>query len=132
MQGNNSDLTLDLRINGHSETYSIIDFGIEFEQVCDQKGQPQSETVGGIIFFVIDGVSAPFITHWMFSPYARKSGVFSFRLPSESSPLVVEFENAYCVDYTQTTSFNQNPYTKLVISAQTVKMNGRDHRNDWE
>ncbi|WP_152567161.1 type VI secretion system tube protein TssD [Porphyromonas macacae] len=125
-------MTLVLQISGHPETYSIINFGIEFEQVCDKKGQPQSETVGGTIFFVIDGVSDPFITHWMFSPYARKNGVFSFRLSNESSPLVIEFENAYCIDYSQTTSFNQNPYTKLVISAQIVKMNGRDHRNDWE
>ena len=132
MDVNNSDLTLDLAVDGAPAAYSIIDFGIEFAQACDKKGQPESETIGGIISFCIDGVSDPFITHWMFSPFSRKNGVFSFPLPNETSPLVVEFEDAYCIDYSQSTSFGSNPLTRLVLSAKTVRMNGREHQNIWE
>lgn len=128
----NADLTLDLIIDGSLKKYHVVQFDTLFTQPYDYKGQPQSETEGGIISFVLMEIPDNIINGWMMKSYEKKGGVFTFHKGVQTAPLTVTFKEAYCVNYQQSVMVNTGVSTRVVISAKSIKLNAKEHENRWK
>ncbi|GET47109.1 type VI secretion system tube protein TssD [Capnocytophaga felis] len=95
----------------------------------DIKGEPQSEIWGGTILLKLLQFPDAILSYWATSQYLKKDGEIVFRNSSASSPLKVKFSNAYCLEMHQ--NINQGVETVLVISAESLIINGQTYDSKW-
>lgn len=116
-----------------SKEYELSYFKVGFIQPTDHKGEPQHEVLGGQLCVTLTQLIEEDIFKWAVQSEERKSGVVEFRLPTSSSPMRVEFNNAYCVNFNQKMSpmDKTGVETTLVLSAEEVIMNGIDLNKFW-
>ena len=79
---------------------------------------------------MITQVTDAAIDTWMANSRLLKSGSVIFRQHG-SKVLVIQFEQAYCVECQQSVSGNGGVSTRLTISPNIISLNGIDHYNKW-
>ncbi len=113
------------------KTYEVESFKIGFEQPVDYKGQPQHETRGGQMSLVLpQAVDKPLFI-WARTSTLLKDGVVLFQTDLSMTVLEIAFENAYCISIDREINAHSGTKTSLVISAESIKMNGVEHNNFW-
>ena len=110
--------------------YEIGRFNIGFNQLIDYKGQPQNEVHGGRFAIILTEAVPENIYQWAIESSLR-NGVIKFRSKTTSSPLTVEFKNAYCVNFEREINSKTGLKTAMVIYPEEVIVNGIDFDNNW-
>ncbi|MDR1198768.1 MAG: type VI secretion system needle protein Hcp [Prevotellaceae bacterium] len=123
-----SELTVWLSID--NEEYEVSKFKIDFVQSSDYKGQPQDETRGGRMVLTLTQVLPDCFYRWAMTS-STKNGTVVFKSKTASSPLKIEFKNAFCVNFARTIDVNTGLNTNLVISPEALVINGINFNNQW-
>lgn len=122
-----------LDIDGNQ--YRVLNCNYSFGRSVDQFGKPSSDVMGGQIDLSIESNGETGFLEWITSSYTRKNGKVVFNKTNEDAELkVLEFEDAYLVNYSET--FDSEPNSSgmtehLTISAKKIIMGGAEHENAW-
>lgn len=124
-----------LKVAGGEFPVSKISYG--FKRDIDFYGQPKGNVIGGTIHVTVrcEGANSENgLTDWMLDHYKQESGSIEFMGLQQKIEQKVEFEEAFCVGYTE--EFNNTdpnlPYTtSLLISAKKISIGGTALDNEW-
>lgn len=112
------------------QEYEMDQFNISFGQSVDHKGQPQDEVRGGRILVGLTQTLPDSIYKWAMKSIG-KEGEIVFRSNTASSPLRIEFKNAYCVNFMRAISDKGGVKSSLQISPDEILINGISFDNHW-
>jgi hypothetical protein len=122
-----------------SQECEVVTCSYNFNQSTDDKGRPSSVVQGGTVNVTIIATaeSKPLIS-WMLDPYKQDSGSITFKRADQDSMLKdIQFEEAYCVGYTEVfdgrgDSSDASMTLSLTISANKLTVNGAKLDNKWK
>ena len=122
------NISAELRLMG--KVYSISQFNVSFSQNIDQFGEPQSESFGGQMLIVIPQLPDRAILQWAGGSRVMKSGEVVFRNETETTSLMILFENAYCTCLKQEVSGGSS--SSFTIYPQKISLNGEKLDYEWD
>lgn len=111
--------------------YEIQSFETEFSQQADHNGQPQHEVKGGLLHITLRQAADELLNRWMFQRNIFHNGTIVFAPISRTSnpPIKIIFTQARCISYQKVIGSNTGILIRLLISAQTININGVEHKN---
>ena len=113
------------------QEYEVSQFDISFFQGVDGKGEPQDHVRGGQMTMTLNQTLPESLYSWAMRT-STKDGKVEFRIKSGSSPMKIEFSNAYCLNFNRSiNSIGGGISTILTISPEEVNINGRGFDNRW-
>lgn len=126
-----NDTSVDGKLYLNGKEYAIDAFEIQFQQSFDFKGEPQREVKGGLLSLTINQTADEQLNYWMFHNDIKYSGsvVFGSFSRLANPVIIIEFINGRCARYSKSIS-NSSISLNLVITAQTIKVNGMEHKNN--
>jgi len=115
------------------DEYEVEQFKIGFHQPVDgNKNQPEGEVRGGRIMITLSQTVKNNIYGWAIKPWVKKNGAVLFKTGTSGVVFEVAFINAYCVNLQRVISaIGQGLSTTLVLSPESVSVNGIDFNNIW-
>ncbi len=121
-----------LSIDGGAEI-NVLHCSFRFTQATDATGKPSSIPQGGYVSIIIESTKDTEIYDWMISPTSMKNGVVTFYRRDMFSKLkVLDFNDAYCVDYHESFDHKgEHPMQiAFTISAKKLKLNESEFVNN--
>ncbi|WP_010664690.1 type VI secretion system tube protein TssD [Marinilabilia salmonicolor] len=113
------------------QEYEVSQFDISFFQGVDGKGEPQDHVRGGQMTMTLNQTLPESLYNWAMQS-STKEGKIDFRIESGSSPMKIEFSNAYCLNFNRSiNSIGGGVSTSLTISPEEIIINGRSFDNHW-
>ena len=115
------------------DEYAVEQFKIGFHQPVDNlKNQPEGEVRGGRIMITLSQTVKSNIYGWAVKPWMKKSGAVLFKTGTSGVIFEVAFTNAYCVNLKRVIeSLGQGLSTSLILSPESVSVNGIEFDNRW-
>ena len=115
------------------DEYAVEQFKIGFHQPVDGiKNQPAGEVRGGRIMITLSQTVKNNIYGWAVKPGMKKSGAVLFKTGTSGVIFEVAFTNAYCVNLKRVIeSLGQGLSTTLILSPESVSVNGIEFDNRW-
>ncbi|WP_018620717.1 type VI secretion system tube protein TssD [Spirosoma luteum] len=116
------------------EEYDVLSCNYSFGQSTDERGRPASNVQGGNIFVQVTANDQDTLMGWMVDPYKKSNGTIKFmRIDQDSTFKEVQFEDGYCVGYSESfSSTNSSAMTlSLNISARKITVGGATHESTW-
>ncbi|MBC3788300.1 type VI secretion system tube protein TssD [Spirosoma utsteinense] len=116
------------------QEYDVMSCNYSFGQSTDDKGRPASNVQGGNIFVQIAANDQDSLLGWMVDPYKKTNGTIIFkRIDQDSTFKEVQFEDGYCVGYSESfNSTNSSVMTlSLNISARKITVGSATHESVW-
>lgn len=121
-----------LTIDG--EELNVLQCGYRFSQTADATGRPSALPQGGLIKLLVESTGSTDLFDWMISATQTKSGTVTFYKRDSMSKLkVLNFSNAYCIDYHEEYlhSGAMPMQVAITISARQLKLNDSEFKNNW-
>ena len=114
------------------DEYAVEQFKIGFHQPVDGiKNQPEGEVRGGRIMITLSQTVKNNIYGWAVKPWMKKSGAVLFKTGTSGVIFEVAFTNAYCVNLKRSINIVTGLNTNLILSPESVSLNGIDYNNQW-
>ena len=115
------------------DEYAVEQFKIGFHQPVDGiKNQPEGEVRGGRIMITLWQTVKNNIYGWAVKPWMKKNGAVLFKTGTSGVIFEVAFTNAYCVNLKRVIeSLGQGLSTTLILSPESVSVNGIEFDNRW-
>lgn len=114
------------------EEYEVNQFKIGFHQPVDpNKNQPEGEVRGGRLMVTLTQAVKSNIYGWGIKPWVKKDGAVLFKTGTSGVIFEVKFTNAYCISLSRTIHPGAGLATTLLISSETITMNGIKFENNW-
>lgn len=114
------------------EEYEVNQFKIGFHQPVDpNKNQPEGEVRGGRLMVTLTQTVKSNIYGWGMKPWVKKDGAVLFKTGTSGVIFDVKFTNAYCISLNRSVHPNAGLATTLLISSETIIMNGIGFDNNW-
>ena len=113
------------------ETYEVEEFKTEFRQPVDYKRQPQHEIMGGQIMLTLSQAADRGLYLWAKNSTMLKDGLIRFQTDMGVTIMKITFSKAYCIQMLRETATDAGTKTNLVISPESVSLNGVEHTNKW-
>ena len=115
------------------DEYAVEQFKIGFHQPVDNlKNQPEGEVRGGRIMITLSQTVKSNIYGWAVKPWVKKNGAVLFKTGTSGVIFEVAFTNAYCVNLKRIIeSMGQGLSTTLILSPESVSVNGIEFDNRW-
>ena len=115
------------------DEYAVEQFKIGFHQPVDGiKNQPDGEVRGGRIMITLSQIVKNNIYGWAVKPWMKKNGAVLFKTGTSGVIFEVAFTNAYCVNLKRIIeSMGQGLSTTLILSPESVSVNGIEFDNQW-
>ena len=115
------------------DEYAVEQFKIGFHQPVDGiKNQPEGEVRGGRIMITLSQTVKNNIYGWAVKPWMKKNGAVLFKTGTSGVIIEVAFTNAYCVNLKRVIeSLGQGLSTTLILSPESVSVNGIEFDNRW-
>lgn len=115
------------------DEYAVEQFKIGFHQPVDNlKNQPEGEVRGGRIMITLSQTVKSNIYGWAVKPWMKKNGAVLFKTGTSGVIFEVAFTNAYCVNLKRVIeSLGQGLSTTLILSPESVSVNGIEFDNRW-
>jgi hypothetical protein len=115
------------------DEYAVEQFKIGFHQPVDGiKNQPEGEVRGGRIMITLSQIVKNNIYGWAVKPWMKKNGAVLFKTGTSGVIFEVAFTNAYCVNLKRVIeSLGQGLSTTLILSPESVSVNGIEFDNRW-
>jgi hypothetical protein len=114
------------------EKYEVEHSNIKFMQDYDFKGQPQNEVYGGQLSLTLSHMPDDSLYLWAKKSTLVKNAQLVYQTDMGITLLSVDLLNAYCMSLIQEFSSYSGTKTTLVISPESVVMNGITHNNIWK
>ncbi|MEN9919796.1 MAG: hypothetical protein RL662_2232 [Bacteroidota bacterium] len=122
-------------LNGYfvldGQKYKVEQFKISFAQEIDYKGQPQHEVRGGQLMLTLPQAADDNLLLWAKKATLLKDGEILFQTDMGISVLRLHFSNGCCMNMTRDTSAFTGTTTMLMITAESLSINGIEHHNYW-
>ena len=127
------DSNVNVIFNVDGDEYAVEQFKIGFHQPVDGiKNQPEGEVRGGRIMITLSQTVKNNIYGWAVKPWMKKSGAVLFKTGTSGVIFEVAFTNAYCVNLKRVIeSLGQGLSTTLILSPESVSVNGIEFDNRW-
>ncbi len=123
------------RLELEGKEYNIINIEYGFAQNTDQSNKPIGVPRGGKIYLSIESRGETDFLDWMVSSTQTKKGKIVFYKPDEHMSILfkIQFEDAYCVDFTEYfSSTDKIPMLiKMTISARKLDFGNVTYENKW-
>lgn len=123
------------RLEIEGKEYNIITIEYGFTQNTDHSNKPVGVPRGGMIDLTIESHGDTDFLDWMVSSTQSKKGKIVFYKPDEFMSILfsISFEDAYCVDYTESfDAANQMPMIiQMTISARKLDFGNVVYENKW-
>ena len=116
------------------QEYDVMSCNYSFGQSTDEKGRPASNVQGGNVFVQIAANDQDSLMGWMIDPHKKTNGTITFkRIDQDSTFKEVQFEDGYCVGYSESfNSTNSSAMTlSLNISARKITVGSATHESVW-
>lgn len=115
------------------DEYAVEQFKIGFHQPVDGiKNQSEGEVRGGRIMITLSQTVKNNIYGWAVKPWMKKNGAVLFKTGTSGVIFEVAFTNAYCVNLKRVIeSLGQGLSTTLILSPESVSVNGIEFDNRW-
>ena len=115
------------------DEYAVEQFKIGFHQPVDGiKNQPEGEVRGGRIMITLSQTVKNNIYGWAVKPWMKKNGAVLLKTGTSGVIFEVAFTNAYCVNLKRVIeSLGQGLSTTLILSPESVSVNGIEFDNRW-
>lgn len=114
------------------DEYEVAQFRIAFNQPVDaNKNQPEGEVRGGRIMLTLTQAVKSNIYGWALKNWMKKGGNILFKTGTSGVIFDVQFANASCIDLKRTVRAGEGLNTTLIISPETVVVNGVEFDNNW-
>ncbi|MCX6252205.1 MAG: type VI secretion system tube protein TssD [Bacteroidetes bacterium] len=118
-----------LHIEGHPKYnvgIDVVGLNFTFSQVIGSNGKPHSRVIGSSINLSVLNMSDRDIFEWMFSQNGQKKGkiVLTSGIEDDQSFQVIQFEEAYLVNYNQVYSKDGEVMANFSIMCQTLDISG--------
>ncbi len=125
-----SDVNVIFSIDG--DEYAVEQFKIGFHQPVDgNKNQPEGEVRGGRIMITLSQTVKNNIYGWAIKPWVKKNGAVLFKTGTSGVIFEVAFTNAYCISLKRSISIATGLNTNIILSPESVSLNGIDFNNQW-
>ncbi|WP_165042163.1 type VI secretion system tube protein TssD [Dysgonomonas sp. ZJ709] len=111
--------------------YEVEQFRIGFSQPTDDKGEPETETMGGQVMIILSETVPESIYDWVLKSGIKKNGQIVFKTQTSNAPLRVQFFNASCINFTRTVNGSGGLQTNLILSPERLMINDVEHDNFW-
>lgn len=131
-KGDDAEGALHVELTLEGKTYDVEQFSTEFVQrVSGENMEPMNEVQGGLLTITMVQVPDNNIVKWASDRTARKSGEIAFRNDSGTSPFKITFEEAYCLNLSQTCGEGVGSFISLTISPKKAKYNSVEMDKEW-
>ncbi|MEO8770628.1 MAG: type VI secretion system tube protein TssD [Ferruginibacter sp.] len=118
-----------------STPFDVIAMNYSLHREVDGKGRPASVVYGGTINITIESTDDTVIIESMVNNQHKPlDGTITFKKSDEDAKMKeLSFEKGYVVNFTETfdTITSKAMLINFTISAQTLKVGGAEHKNDW-
>ncbi|MBK7433768.1 MAG: type VI secretion system needle protein Hcp [Chitinophagaceae bacterium] len=118
-----------------SKEFDVISVNYALHREVDGKGRPASIVYGGTINIGIESTDDTSIIEAMVNNQHKPlDGKITFKKSDEDAKMKeLEFEKGYVVKFTESfdTVDSQPMIITFTVSAQTIKIGGAEHKNDW-
>lgn len=131
-ESNSVDANVFVELYLSGKTYEIERFATEFSQeTAENTLEPKGDVEGGVITLTMVQVPDNELLQWAASKWIRKSGEIVFLNETTSPMLRVEFQDAACVDFSQSCNEGVGCVINLTISPRIVSYNGITIEKSW-
>jgi len=118
-----------------SKEFDVITCNYALHREVDGKGRPASVVYGGTIDLTVESTDDTSIIESMVNNQHKPiDGTVTFKKSDEDAKLKeLSFEKGYVVKFAESfdTINSQAMLINFTISAQTLKIGGAEHKNDW-
>ena len=118
-----------------SKEFDVISINYALHREVDGKGRPASIVYGGSINLIVESTDDTSIIESMVNNQHKPlDGKITFKKSDEDAKMKeLEFEKGYIVKFEESfdTISNKAMVASFTISAQTIKIGGAEHKNDW-
>ncbi len=123
----------ELKIGSHK--FDVIGCDYTMHREVDIKGRPASVVYGGTVNITVESTDDTSIIEAMVNNQHKPlDGTITFKKSDEDSKMKeLSFEKGYVVRFTEnfTTGGSEPMLISFTVSAQTIKIGGAEHKNDW-
>lgn len=123
------------RLEIEGKEYNIVDTVYGFTQNTDQSNKPVGIPRGGRIKLVIESHGETDFLSWMISSTQTKKGKIVFYKPDEFMSILfsIQFEDAYCVDFSEHFSADDKipMLITITITARKLDFGNVTYENKW-
>ena len=119
--------------NIFKDSYELLSCDYSFGQGIDNKGQTQTDIIGGIINLSIAGLPPTDIIQWALNPRKYHDGMLVFCDDSGTPLEKIVFQYAACIDMEINYSQDGDSYaaTKLVLATKKIIVGNTFFENKW-
>lgn len=129
--GNFIDPNIKVYFELEGQEYDVDQFKIGFSQQQDHKGEPQHETKGGQLMITLTQTLPESFYSWIIENNKFKDACVLFKSESSGTVLRIEVSQARCVNLSRKITIGKGVQSILILSPETVKVNGIEHDNFW-
>lgn len=124
--------TMFVELSLGGKTYPLEQFSTELIQsVSGKTMEPMNEVTGGLLYITMVQVPDAKLIKWASDRTARENGEIAFKNNSGTSPLKISFEEAACINMSQTCGEGIGSFITLTISPKKVKFNSVELDKNW-
>lgn len=128
MEGTN--FIVEMHLSGR--TYEIEHFSTEFDQQTEEGTlEPKDDIKGGVMKLTMVQIPDNELLQWAASKSERKNGEIVFMNEDFSPLLRIEFQDAACVDFTQSCNEAVGGVINLTIVPRVVSYDGTTLEKSW-
>jgi len=118
-----------------SKEFDVISINYSLHREVDGKGRPASIVYGGTINIGVESTDDTSIIEAMVNNQHKPlDGKITFKKSDEDAKMKeLEFQKGYVVKFMESfdTVNSQPMIINFTVSAQTIKIGGAEHKNDW-
>ena len=122
-----------LQVNGFKER-EVLMVTYEFNQEVDKEGQMAGIPRGGKIHVKVKALNdgTPDLLSWMLEPTLAKDVTITFMDTKANKQMkTIEATGAYCVDFHENWTDDQQHYEEIVMTCQNIKFGNIEFKNLW-
>lgn len=107
----------------------------EFDQATDREGQVTGIPRGGKVEVRVKALNDgnPDLLAWMLERNLGKDVTITFNETKTGKEMKkIEISGAYCIDYHENVTDNEEHYEEIVMTCQKIKFGQVEYVNDWK
>lgn len=129
--GEDANVFVEFHLSG--KIYQLESFSTSISQDTSADNlEPKSEVTGGLLEISMLQVPDKELLQWAASKWIKKNGEFVFKNETTTPILRISFEDAVCVNFTQSCSEGLGSSISMTISPRIVSFNGFSIEKNWE
>ena len=113
----------------------VMSVNYSFDQAVDIEGQIAGIPRGGRITIRVKAMNDgnPELLSWMIAPHLAKKGTVEFLKTTDGSTMkTIEFEDAYCIDFTENWTDKEGHWEEVQLSCRKIALGPVNYKLPWK